>query len=149
MRNDVKANSDVKQVVPFLMARVIQTSIDFYIKGIGFEIKNKWIDKGRIRWCWPQVGGAALMLQEYPADEHHISTSAENPGDGVRIYFIGRDGLTIYKDVILKGLSVSEPFVGNNMCVTGLTDPADYNIFFESPTAVEEETKYSDWILSK
>jgi hypothetical protein len=54
MRNEVKANSDVKQVVPFLMAGVIQTSIDFYIKGIGFEIKNKWIDKGRIRWCWPQ-----------------------------------------------------------------------------------------------
>jgi lactoylglutathione lyase len=149
MSNDVKANSNVKQAVPFLMVRDIQTSIDFYVTGIGFEITSKWIDKERIRWCWLKIGGAALMLQEYVADELHTSIPSVKPGEGVSIYFICRDALTIYNDVISKGLSASEPFVGNNMWVTGLTDPDGYKIFFESPTDVEEETKYSDWIASK
>ena len=42
-------------------------------------------------------------------------------------------------------MEASEPFVGNNMWVTGLTDPDGYKLYFESPTDVPEETKYSEW----
>jgi hypothetical protein len=27
-------------------------------------VKNKWIDEGKLRWCWLEIGDAALMLQE-------------------------------------------------------------------------------------
>jgi hypothetical protein len=52
---------------------------------------------------------------------------------------------TCFTHTTNSGLSASEPFVGNNMWVVGLKDPDGYNIFFESPTDVAEETKYSDW----
>ena len=81
------------------------------------------------------------MLQEYTQNP-----PTEKLGEGVSIYFICEDALTIYKQIITNGLSTSEPFVGNNMWVVGLRDPDGYNIFFESPTDVPEETMYSDWV---
>lgn len=43
-----------------------------------------------------------------------------------------------------RGIEASEPQVGNNMWVTGLTDPDGYRLFFESATDVPEETKLSE-----
>jgi hypothetical protein len=45
-----------------------------------------------------------------------------------------------------KGLFLAEPFVGNNLWVVQLKDPDGYNVMFESPTDVPEETLYSDWV---
>src|SRR5687768_13026689 len=145
MGNDSKHNSNVKQAVPFFMVRNIEASIDYYVKGVGFEMTNNWIDKGKIRWCWLEIGNAALMLQEYRTDRQHTDASNEKFGEGVSIYFICEDALTIYDQVASRGLLISEPFVGNNMWVVGLSDPDGYKIFFESATSVPEETKYSDW----
>ena len=60
-----KSASAVKQAVPFFLVSNIQKSLDFYVAGLGFEKTNQWIDDGKLRWCWLQHGGAALMLQEY------------------------------------------------------------------------------------
>lgn len=54
--------------------------------------------------------------------------------------------LAIYNHVISNVFSASEPFVGNNMWVAGLTDPDRYSIPFESPTDVPDETMLSDWV---
>jgi len=35
------------------------------------------------------------------------------------------------------------------MWVVGLKDPDGYNILFESPTEVQEETLYSEWLKMK
>jgi hypothetical protein len=70
-------------------------------------------------------------------------------GEGVEIFFICQDSLKIYDQIKEKGLSVSEPFVGNNMWVVGLRDPDGYKISFESPTDVTEETTYSDWVKAR
>jgi len=136
---------NIKQLVPLLMVRDMQSSLSFYVKGIGCEITNKWIYNDRVRWCWLQIDGAALMLQEYVSDEHHQSIPAEHSGAGVSFYFTCDDALAFYHAVIAKGLSPSEPFVGNKMWVVGLSDPDGYQIFFESATDVTEETSYSDW----
>ena len=140
MNNDLKSNSNVKQAVPFFMVTNIDDSLNFYIKGLGFTIKHQWEPRGKIEWCWLQLDNASMMLQEY---RHNPLT--EKLGEGVSIYFICEDALTIYNKIIASGLSALEPFVGNNMWVVGLKDPDGYNIFFESPTDVAEETKYSDW----
>jgi hypothetical protein len=56
------------------------------------------------------------------------------------------DALAMYKQIISNGLHAAEPFVGNNMWVVKIKDPDGYNIFFESPTDVPEETLYADWL---
>jgi hypothetical protein len=81
------------------------------------------------------------MLQEYrnnPMSEHTC--------EGVRICFICEDALILYKEITSRGLLPAEPFVGNNCWVVELKDPDGYQLLFESPTDVPEETKYSDWI---
>jgi lactoylglutathione lyase len=35
------------------------------------------------------------------------------------------------------------------MWVVGLKDPDGYQIYFESPTDVEEETLYTEWVKGK
>ena len=56
---------NVQQAVPFFGVSNMETSLRFYIDGLGFTMKNKWIDEGKLRWCWLEIDKAALMLQEY------------------------------------------------------------------------------------
>lgn len=139
MDNHSTNNSNVKQAVPFFMVRNIEASIEYYVNTLGFQMTNNWIVDGKIQWCWLAIGKAAIMLQEYK------TSPGKKLNEGVSIYFICEDALKFYKEVASRGVSISEPFVGNNMWVIGLTDPDGYKIFFESPTDVPEETKYADW----
>lgn len=134
-------DSNVKQAVPSFMVVNMARSLDYYIDGLNFELKNKWEPKGKIEWCWLQLHNASLMLQEY-----RQQPQTNKLGEGVSVYFICDDALKIYHEIISRGLSASEPFVGNNMWVVALKDPDGYNIFFESATDVPEETMYTDWI---
>jgi hypothetical protein len=66
------ARANVKQAVPFFGVTNMATSLRFYVDGLGFKMKHWWIpdgveDKpnGRIRWCWLELGDAAIMLQEF------------------------------------------------------------------------------------
>ena len=63
---------NVKQAVPFFGVTNMEASLRFYVDGLGFKMKHWWIpnreeDKpnGRIRWCWLELGEAAIMLQEF------------------------------------------------------------------------------------
>ena len=105
---------------------------------------KKWIDEGKLRWCWLQLGGAALMLQEFRKEGHDSWVPAGKVGQGVSICFICEDALAIYRAVTLRGINASRPFVGNGLWVTSLSDPDGYKIDFESYTDVPEETVYSE-----
>lgn len=133
-------NLNVRQAVPFFMVTDMRRSLAFYVEGLGFETKITWEPEGAIEWCWLQLGTASLMLQEY-----RLNPPSEKLGVGVSVAFICEDALTIYKEVLLRRISVDEPFVGNHMWVVGMKDPDGYHIFFESQTDVPEETKYSEW----
>ena len=136
--------TNVKQAVPFFGVSSIEESVRYYVDGLGFQMPNKWIDEGKLRWCWLQHGGAALMLQEFWKDGHHEGRPAGKLGQGVSICFICEDALAIYREVTSRGIQASKPFVGNRMWVTSLSDPDGYRIDFESPTDVPEETVYSE-----
>jgi lactoylglutathione lyase len=140
MDNDLNSNFNVRQAVPFFMVVNMANSLNFYVKGLGFELKNKWEPRGSIEWCWLQLDNAALMLQEY-----RNKPPAEKLGEGVSICFMCADALKIYEQISSRGLLPAEPFVGNNLWVVQLKDPDGYKIAFESPTDVPEETMYSDW----
>lgn len=133
--------SNLKQAVPFFMVTSIDRSLDFY-RGLGFEIKIDWKPQGRIEWCWLERESVAIMLQEY----REGFKPNEKLGHGVSICFMCNDALALYKEFLQTGLSPQEPFVGNKLWVVNLKDPDGYNISFESPTDVPEETMYSEWI---
>src|ERR1700761_6986815 len=128
---------NVQQVVPFFWVANIEASLRFYVDGLGFRRTNQWIVDKKIRWCWLQLGGAALMLQEYGSNS---PLHNEKLGQGVSVCFQCRDALAIYHEIRARGLEPKTPFVGNNMWVTILTDPDGYKLDFESPTDVPEET---------
>jgi lactoylglutathione lyase len=134
-----KSQSNIKQAVPFFMVKDMESSINFYVNGLGFSITENWIDKGKIKWCWLNLDSAAIMLQEY--DEKNMTK--EKAGEGVEIFFICEDALAIYTKITSNGIPASEPFVGNKMWVVQVKDPDGYKIAFESFTDVAEETKYS------
>ncbi|MGA7916817.1 MAG: VOC family protein [Candidatus Acidiferrales bacterium] len=140
-----KAAANVQQVVPFFGVANIQESLRFYVEGLGFQMTKKWIDDGKLRWCWLELGGAALMLQERRKEGHDSSAPAAKVGEGVSIAFQCQDALAIYRDATARGLAAQEPFVGNAMWVVLLSDPDGYKLDFESATDVPEETKLSEW----
>jgi lactoylglutathione lyase len=144
MNLETKTDTNVKQAVPFFRVSNVEESVRYYVGGLGFEMTKKWIDEGKLRWCWLQLGGAALMLQEFRKEGHDSWVPEGKVGQGVSIYFICEDALAIYREVTLRGIKASRPFVGNGMWVTSLSDPDGYKIDFESYTDTPEETVFSE-----
>jgi len=130
--------------VPFFSVSNIEESVRYYVDGLGFEMTHKWIVEGKLRWCWLQLGGAALMLQEFRKEGYDSWVPEGKLGVGVSICFLCQDALAIYRETTLRGIQAARPFVGNGMWVTSLSDPDGYKIFFESPTDVPEETVFSE-----
>ncbi|PUZ29406.1 bleomycin resistance protein [Chitinophaga parva] len=135
-------NVNITQAVPMFMVISMERSLVFYVEGLGFTIKNTWLPRGVIEWCWLEREGVALMLQEYRGDHPHIHAEK---GVGIGIWFQCRDALALYKEFLSKGIKAEEPFVGNQMWDVRVIDPDGYILHFESPTDVPEETKFSDW----
>ena len=80
---ETKLEPNVSQAVPFFRVSNMAESVRFYVDGLGFKMSNQWINEGKLRWCWLQLGGAALMLQE-----RHVSrTPGGKVGEGVSICF--------------------------------------------------------------
>src|SRR5271156_4995140 len=137
--------ANVQQAVPFFGVKNIAESIRYYVAGLGFQMTKKWIDAGELRWCWLQLGGAALMLQEFRKEGHDSHVPAGKAGEVVSFFFQCVDAREIYRDATSREIQTSEPFVGNNMWVVGLKFPDGYKIEFESLTDVPEDTMFSEW----
>jgi lactoylglutathione lyase len=137
--NDPGAN--VEKAVPLLLVMDIAKSLRFYVEGIGFRKTKEWVPEGQLRWCWLELDGVALMLQEF--GKGHVP--AGKLGEGVSICFQCRDALALYRQFTSRGLEVQEPFVGNSMWVTIVADPDGYKLDFESHTDAPEEITLGKW----
>jgi lactoylglutathione lyase len=139
---------NVKQAVPFFGVTNMETSLRFYLDGLGFKMKNQWIPDraednpdGRIRWCWLQLGDAAIMLQEFLPKHRPMETL----GTGVNICFQCEDALALYREFKSRGIQPrNRPSVGNRLWVVPVTDPDGYRIEFASPTDAPEETELEE-----
>ncbi len=140
MTTETKVAANVKLAVPFFMVKDMEASLRYYVDGLGCKMANKWIDEGKLRWCWLEIGDAALMLQEYRPSR----VPEGKAGSGVSICFQCEDTLALYREFTSRGVTVQTPFVGNNMWVANIKDPDGYNLSFQSPTDVPEETVFSD-----
>ena len=136
------SDDNVQQAVPFFGVSDMDASLRFYIDGLGFQMKNKWVDEGKLRWCWLEIGKAALMLQEWRKEGQNSWVPTGKVGEGVSICFVCEDALKIYRDVTARGVKAKRPFVGNGMWVTQMTDPDGYRLDFESLTDTAEDTVY-------
>jgi lactoylglutathione lyase len=137
-------DSNVQQAVPFLWVHDIERSVRFYLDGLGFRMTKQWLDEGKLRWCWVELGDAAIMLQEFWKEGHHRNLPDGKVGIGVSINFICKDAVALWHDFIARGLSAKRPFVGNGMWVTQVSDPDGYDLSFESLTDVPEETVFTE-----
>lgn len=139
---------NVTQAVPFLGVANMEASLRFYIDGLGFEMKHSWIPDraednpdGRIRWCWLQLGNAAIMLQEFRSG--HVPK--ETLGAGASVCFMCDDALALYRQFKSRGIPTRKrPFVGNRLWVVPLTDPDGYRMEFQSPTDAPEESELEE-----
>jgi len=138
------AARNVKEVVPFLHVSNMEQSVHYYMDGLGFTMKHKWAVEGKLRWCWLSIGGASLMLQEFPREGHDSWVPSGRVGEGVSLCLICEDTIAIYKGLKSRGIQASEPQVGNALWVTGLSDPDGYRVYFESATGIPEDTKLSE-----
>ena len=51
--------------------------------------------------------------------------------------------MSLYRELVGRGVEARRPSVGNRLWVTQVTDPDGYRLFFESPTDAPEETVWS------
>lgn len=144
MNTASNAARNVKEVVPFLHVSSMEQSVRYYLDGVGFTMKHKWVVEGKLRWCWLSIGGASLMLQEFSKEGQDSWVPSGRVGEGVSLCFTCEDAIAIYNELKSRGIQASEPQVGNAMWVTGLSDPDGYRFFFESPTDTPEDTKLSE-----
>lgn len=136
---------NVKQAVPFFGVTNTEASLRFYVEGLGFKMKHCWIPDraednpdGRIRWCWLELGAAAIMLQEFRPG----AKPKETLGTGVNVCFQCEDALALYREFKSRGIQTRKrPSVGNHLWVVPLTDPDGYRIEFSSPTDAPEESE--------
>ena len=148
MADATVASLNVKQAVPFFGVTNMESSLRFYVDGLGFKMKNSWIPDraedhpdGRIRWCWLQLGDAAIMLQEFQTG----GRPKEALGTGVNVCFQCEDALALYREFKSRGIQTRKrPFVGNRLWVVPLTDPDGYRIEFSSPTDAPEESELEE-----
>lgn len=142
-------SANVRQAVPFFGVTNMEASLRFYVDGLGFTMKRWWIPDqadghgdckpdGRIRWCWLQLGEAAIMLQEFLPERQ----PKETLGTGINVCFQCEDALALYREFESRGIQTRRrPIVGNRLWVVQVTDPDGYRLEFSSPTDTPDETE--------
>lgn len=143
-------SANVKQAVPFFGVTNMESSLRFYVDGLGFKMTRWWIPDqadshyqhdGRIRWCWLELGVAAIMLQEFSPERQ----PKEALGTGVNVCFQCDDALALYREFKSRGVQTrSRPSVGNHLWVVSVTDPDGYRMEFSSPTDAPEDTELEE-----
>lgn len=142
-------SANVKQAVPFFRVTDMESSLRFYVDGLGFTIKRQWVPEGdehypsdgKIRWCWLELGDAAIMVQEFPPQGRPKNTL----GTGASVSFMCEDALALYHEFKSRGVQArNRPSVGNGLWVVPLTDPDGYRVEFSSPTDAPEESELEE-----
>ena len=143
MESETTTKANVKEAVPFFAVSNMEESLRFYVDGLGFEMKDKWVDGGQLGWCRLRKGSANLMLQEFPTEGHDSWVPEGKVGEGVSIYFMCEDALEIYREIKSRGIGTSKPTVSNGNWHTCLSDPDGYRVHFESDTDEPEDLEYA------
>ncbi len=124
MPAETMTSANVKQAVPFFAVSNMESSLRFYVDGLGFKMKRWWIPDqsdgqdhykadGKIRWCWLELGEAAIMLQEFLPERQ----PKETLGTGVHVCFQCEDALGAVSRVQIARNSDSDTPIGGKPLV--------------------------------
>ena len=83
MAQDSLPPPNVRQAVPFLSVANMEASLRFYVSGLGFKMTKNWIVEGEVRWCWLEIGDAAVMLQQFPTEGRNSWRPSGKVGEGM------------------------------------------------------------------
>ena len=72
MEGQASGTPNLRQAVPFFNVKDIEASLRFYVDGLGFAITRQWNPGGRLRWCWLELDGVAIILQEYWKEDSRV-----------------------------------------------------------------------------
>ena len=135
------SNQSLTAVVPILSVSSLELSQQFYVEGLGFEIVDRIAEGGK----------EALRVRRDVAEFvlHIRDGSLKRPGQGVGIFHMVDDAISLYREVTARGVKADEPYVGNRQWVAGLVDPDGYRISFESSTDEPEEKTLSEMELEQ
>src|SRR5215470_1798844 len=105
-------SANVKQAVPFFGVTNMESSLRFYVEGLGFKIKYQWVpdhdehypSDAKIRWCWLELGDAAIMLQEFPPQNR----PKDALGTGASVCFMCEDALALYREFKSRGVPLKK-----------------------------------------
>jgi len=124
-QNSISVN--MKQAVPFFGVTNMDASLGFYIDGLGFKMTRWWIPEaaddhgnkpdGRIRWCWLELGEAAIMLQEFSPQRQ----TSEPLGGGVNVCFQCEDALALYREFKSRGIHTRTRLTSATVCGSSLS----------------------------
>ena len=73
---------NIDEIVPSFAVKDMETSCAFYIDGLRFEFKNKWVDDGGEQWCQLQIGDASIILQQFRTKGHDWRQFSDNMSAG-------------------------------------------------------------------
>jgi len=76
---------------------------------------HKWIDEGTLRWCWPELGSAPLMLQEISQATARFLGAGSQSRNRREICFSCEDALAICRETTSQRTPARKPFVGKRM----------------------------------
>ncbi len=128
---------EVKGMVPLLAVFDMQRSLDFYCKGLGFEIKESAGPADDIGWVYLQLGNVELMLNtlyEMPDRPSHPDELQNKHHADTALYFGCPDVEACYAALKARGIATSEPYVtGYGWKAIDLKDPDGYHICFQWP----------------
>src|SRR5580765_3980115 len=100
MEHEGAIASNIKQAVPFFRVTNMEKSLKFYIEGLGCVMTHKWVDEGKIRWCWLRLGESAIMLQEFKTQGHDSWKPSGKLGEGISICFLCENAISLYSEFL-------------------------------------------------
>lgn len=68
LRHVDRAPTRIGKAVPFFGVSDMDAALGHYVARLGFRMARSWAPDGKVRWCWLELGPAALMLQQYDTE---------------------------------------------------------------------------------
>lgn len=118
--------------IPVLDVSNLERAATFYRDILGYREAG-----AAEQTCHLQRDDADVVLRQE-------TSPPERRGQGVSIFHMCHDAIAYYREVTARGGSMAEPQVANRLWETNTRDPDGWNLAYESPTDVDEETRLSE-----
>lgn len=138
MARRVQHKQTARKLIPSLGVSDIDRSVGFYRQFFGFRVVDSYEVEGHMAWCWLQVGGADLMLQQLSADQQITLNPAI--GQSWCIYIRPDDLGGLHAQLARAGFPVSEiSRTSYGASEFFLSDPDGYELWISVPAGNGED----------